>query len=143
MVVPPNGRFMTKSSIKMDNVGVALFQETSIHVYIYIHTHPPLASFVQSEALSQSSLHFHQVFFPQPRTQRHQFWSFFRGKYLTECPTTGAGASCEKYRTARPSHWILQRPSPRGFSSRGQGLVSMSQCFTSPNYWGIPTDISR
>jgi len=32
-------------------------------------------------------------------TQRHQFWSFFfTGKYLTECPTTGAGASCKKYR---------------------------------------------
>eukprot|EP00435_Cladocopium_sp_Y103_P046472 s1280_g13.t1 len=31
-------------------------------------------------------------------TERHQFWSFFRGKYLTECPSSRAGASCEKYR---------------------------------------------
>ena len=35
IVVPQNGWFVTENPIKMDDLGVPLFLETSIYVYIY------------------------------------------------------------------------------------------------------------
>ena len=41
MVVPQNGWFIRGHPIKMDDLGVPLFMETTISIIIYIHTYIP------------------------------------------------------------------------------------------------------
>ena len=39
MGVPPNGWLLVENTIEMDDLGVPLFQETSICIYIYMYTY--------------------------------------------------------------------------------------------------------
>ena len=39
MGVPPNGWLLVENTIEMDDLGVPLFQETSICIYIYVYVY--------------------------------------------------------------------------------------------------------
>ena len=39
MVDPQNGSFIVENTIEMDDLGVHLFQETFIYIYVYINNY--------------------------------------------------------------------------------------------------------